>query len=131
MMKLGLVYILSLVILAVVSAGVIFLVLQNQNQETTTFPRKSFPVSTGIPEKLNVPSPKVIVSKGCIVGGCNGELCSEKTDEMNSICIARPEFQCYRTAVCERQPNGGCGWTKTRDLTNCLANYSDYNNQIF
>jgi hypothetical protein len=56
---------------------------------------------------------------GCIVGGCNGEICSDK--EVASPCIYKPEFECYRNAVCEKQSDGNCGWTSTAELTACLG----------
>lgn len=58
----------------------------------------------------------------CVRGGCGGELCVEEGNEIASICIARPEHACYRDATCERQPDGQCGWTRTRELEACLAN---------
>jgi hypothetical protein len=56
---------------------------------------------------------------GCIVGGCNGEICSDTN--MASPCIYKPEFVCYKKAKCERQKGGGCGWTPTAELTACLG----------
>lgn len=57
----------------------------------------------------------------CQRSGCGGELCVEPGQDIASICMARPEHACYRSASCERQPNGQCGWTMTRELTACLA----------
>lgn len=62
------------------------------------------------------------VSKsGCMVSGCNGEICAEQ--EFVSICEARPEHACYKTARCERQANGRCGWTMTEGLNSCLNKF--------
>jgi hypothetical protein len=73
-----------------------------------------------------IPAPKATITikpsvgrGGCIVGGCNGEICSDK--EMASPCIYKPEFECYRNAVCEKQSDGSCGWTSTAELTACLG----------
>ncbi len=55
----------------------------------------------------------------CRIGGCSGELCSDQV--LVSACIWRPEFACYRTATCEPQASGECGWTMTRGLAACLA----------
>jgi hypothetical protein len=41
---------------------------------------------------------------------------------MASTCEYRAEYACYRTAVCERQSNGACGWTENAALKACLAN---------
>ena len=57
---------------------------------------------------------------GCYVGGCSGQLCTENRD-MVSTCEFRPEYVCYRTAKCERQASGQCGWTETPELRMCLA----------
>jgi len=38
-----------------------------------------------------------------------------------TTCEFRPEHACYREAVCERQPNGECGFTDTPELRACLA----------
>lgn len=61
-------------------------------------------------------------SDGCVISGCNGELCADV--ERSSICLYRPEFICYKTASCERQKDGKCGWTQTAELTACLQNRS-------
>lgn len=57
---------------------------------------------------------------GCRPSGCSGQICSDQ--DMISDCMFRPEYACYKTATCERQPGGDCGWTKTANLSNCLAN---------
>lgn len=56
---------------------------------------------------------------GCFVGGCSGEICSDRQDVV-STCIWREEFACYKNARCERQPSGSCGWTETAELASCL-----------
>lgn len=56
----------------------------------------------------------------CVRGGCSGEICHEPGQDIASICIARPEHACYPSATCERQANGQCGWTMTRELAACL-----------
>jgi hypothetical protein len=55
----------------------------------------------------------------CIVGGCNGEICSDTN--MASPCIYKPEFECYKKAICKRQEDGNCGWTPTVELIACLG----------
>ncbi len=57
--------------------------------------------------------------KPCIKTGCSGEICADET--MMSTCDYRPEYECYKKAICERQKNGKCGFTKTPELTSCLA----------
>jgi len=57
----------------------------------------------------------------CYRGGCSGEVCSD-VEAISSACIWKPEYACYRTAACGRQPDGKCGWTPSAALTSCLAN---------
>lgn len=56
----------------------------------------------------------------CRKTGCSGQICAD--EDMASDCMFRPEYACYRTATCERQPDGKCGWTQTPALTQCLQN---------
>lgn len=62
----------------------------------------------------------------CIASGCSGELCvdaaMESSADVVSNCIYKSAYACYKTAKCERQKTGECGWTKTPTLTACLAN---------
>ena len=57
----------------------------------------------------------------CFVGGCSGQACSGE-EGVITTCEFREEYACYKTAVCERQPSGECGWTKTAELKSCLDN---------
>jgi hypothetical protein len=57
--------------------------------------------------------------KPCIKTGCSGQICSDH--EVISTCEYKPEYECYKKATCERQANGDCGFTKTKELTDCLA----------
>jgi hypothetical protein len=54
----------------------------------------------------------------CVKTGCSGQICA--AEDMFSTCEWRPEYACYDTATCERQPGGECGWTETPALTSCL-----------
>jgi eight-cysteine-cluster-containing protein len=56
----------------------------------------------------------------CVKTGCSGQICADR--RMVSTCEFRPEFACFRSATCERQENGPCGWARTPALTACLAN---------
>ena len=67
--------------------------------------------------------PAPVAGGGCIVGGCSAQLCTEESEgPVASDCMYRPEYECYKTAKCERQSNGQCGWTPSASLTACLAN---------
>lgn len=65
-----------------------------------------------------------ISANGCAVSGCSGQLCvsADEADNIMTTCEYRPEYGCYREASCEPQANGGCGWTQTAGLMQCLAN---------
>lgn len=57
----------------------------------------------------------------CVRGGCSGQLCvAADADPIFTTCEWRDEYACYDTATCEKQTNGGCGWTLTDDLATCL-----------
>jgi hypothetical protein len=57
--------------------------------------------------------------KPCIKTGCSSQICSDHA--VMTTCEWRPEYECYQKATCERQSNGDCGFTKTKELTDCLA----------
>lgn len=58
----------------------------------------------------------------CFVGGCSSQLCTDR-DDIASTCEWREEYACYRSATCERQADGHCGWTQTSELLACLSNH--------
>jgi hypothetical protein len=58
----------------------------------------------------------------CFIGGCNDEVCSDRTDYVTP-CIWHDAYVCLRTARCDRQPSGACGWTPTPELEACLASH--------
>ncbi len=58
-------------------------------------------------------------AQACAPTGCSGQVCGNAS--VTTTCEVRPEYQCYRTATCEAQTNGLCGWTQTPALTQCLA----------
>ncbi|MCR4330700.1 MAG: hypothetical protein NUV49_02355 [Patescibacteria group bacterium] len=60
---------------------------------------------------------------GCVPAGCSGQLCIEEelAGEIVTTCEYRPEYACYRTAVCERQKSGTCGWRETEELRICTV----------
>jgi hypothetical protein len=60
-------------------------------------------------------------SAKCHVGGCSSQLCSDQPDVVSN-CMYQESYACYKTATCERQTNGQCGWTQTPQLTSCLSN---------
>ena len=58
-------------------------------------------------------------SGGCFVGGCSNQICSDQ-EGLISTCEFKEEYACYKTATCERQTSGKCGWTQTSGLQACL-----------
>ena len=56
----------------------------------------------------------------CRRTGCSGQVCDDH--DVATTCEWLPEYACYATAQCGRQPFGACGWTPTPELANCLAN---------
>ncbi len=57
----------------------------------------------------------------CYVGGCSAQLCTDRPDAI-STCEYTNKYACYKTATCERQSTGQCGWTQTPELQACLVN---------
>jgi hypothetical protein len=57
-------------------------------------------------------------TKPCFKTGCSSQVCSD--EEVITTCEWRAEYECYRTARCERQSNGKCGFTDTPELRRCL-----------
>ncbi len=55
----------------------------------------------------------------CVKTGCSGQVCADH--DVMTTCEYRPEYACYKSAVCERGADGACGWRKTAALTSCLA----------
>lgn len=82
---------------------------------TTTSPPNSY----RNPRSPRAPAPRG--AKPCYVGGCSGQVCSDKAGVITT-CESRPEYACYKTAACERQLDGQCGWTQTSALKECLSN---------
>jgi len=82
------------------------------------------PVQSVRIENPALPSkPEPIPSGGCIVGGCSSQLCVDAVHgDVASTCEWFEEYACYKSATCERQVNGLCGWTVTPELERCIAN---------
>jgi len=72
----------------------------------------------------NTPGPGPTAQKACIRSGCSGAVCVEPGHEVMTTCEWREAYACYRTAACERQRDGRCGWTMTPALQACLKKSS-------
>jgi len=75
-------------------------------------------------EVRNNPPAQSVVANGCVIGGCSSQLCLDASTggDMASTCEYRQEYACYKTAQCERQTTGKCGWTESDDLKACIQN---------
>lgn len=76
----------------------------------------------GIPVRLSGEKTNGQDSSRCIVTGCSGQICSD--EEVFTTCEYLPEYDCYRSALCERQADGKCGWTMSDELVSCLERKS-------
>jgi hypothetical protein len=75
------------------------------------------PAPEPTPEPID-PAPQGVTADGCVRTGCSGQICAD--EEMASTCEFRPEYACYKSAACERQADGKCGWTPSEGLSSCL-----------
>ena len=82
---------------------------------------------SGLPEhaaEIRIPVRFSIAQRGkpvdslCRTTGCSGQVCAD--EDVMTTCEYREEYACYKTARCERQNNGRCGWTETAELQKCL-----------
>jgi eight-cysteine-cluster-containing protein len=65
------------------------------------------------------------VKNPCMTTGCSGEVCA--AESVTTTCVFRPEFECYQSATCEKQPDSTCAWTPTPELTKCLDSFANPN----
>mgnify|MGYP001570776670 CR=1 FL=1 len=83
---------------------------------------------SGLPENddsFSLPikfTPRTTSEKSCVIGGCSNQLCIEEGSSGATTCEFLPEYACYKTAECKRQPTGQCGFTPTPALTSCIEN---------
>lgn len=63
------------------------------------------------------------ISSGvCKPTGCSGQLCVDEAEgQVVTTCEYKAEYSCYKTAKCERQEDGKCGWTPSEELVTCLS----------
>ena len=68
---------------------------------------------------------------GCVQVGCNGEVCTDagRASSIITTCEAKPVYQCYEGAACERQANGQCGFTLSPEAKACVASYGGTSNE--
>jgi eight-cysteine-cluster-containing protein len=61
-----------------------------------------------------------VVAPACQITGCSGHVCAAAGEDIVTTCEWLEEYACYRTASCEVQADGRCGWTQTDELRSCL-----------
>ncbi len=59
-----------------------------------------------------------ITKKECKPTGCSSQVCAD--EDVITTCEYRLEYACYKSAKCERQADGKCGWSETLELVECL-----------
>lgn len=104
------------------SQKITFLRVTPENRSTQRITDADYRFTFEVSKRNDVTPPPT--QGACFVGGCSAQLCTDEPN-MASTCEFRAEYACYRTAKCERQPTGQCGWTPSSELTSCLANPPD------
>lgn len=83
-----------------------------------------------------VSQPHAQAVSGCKIGGCSNQLCVEDsggaTLPIASTCEWTEKYGCYqKVGKCEKQDDGKCGWTKTKELDECMAKVDTKQNDQF
>ncbi|OGK13184.1 hypothetical protein A3C98_00610 [Candidatus Roizmanbacteria bacterium RIFCSPHIGHO2_02_FULL_37_15] len=69
-------------------------------------------------------APTSVVKDGCVRAGCSSELCVDQSQaDIVTTCELKEEYSCLNSSICEKQPDGECGWTQTPQYLQCLTNY--------
>ncbi len=72
------------------------------------------------------PEKKSKSENGCVISGCNNEICQDEDEKpVSSVCIYKPEYECYKLTTCKRQKDGKCGFTETEEFKDCLKKYKE------
>jgi hypothetical protein len=64
-----------------------------------------------------------ILSTDCVIKGCSDEVCQSVNDPDPTTCDYQAKFICYKTAMCEVQADGMCGWSINSLIFKCLSRY--------
>ncbi len=118
-----------IVILIVSACILLFIGVKIEHKEEEFSPAQNPPVISQPTPTPPTNTPPVTVIKHCIVGGCSSELCTDASQgPAVSNCMYTASYACYKTAKCEQQQTGECGWTQTPELTQCLNAAKSANN---
>ncbi len=55
----------------------------------------------------------------CVIAGCENNLCVESGEDLLDECDYADRLDCDTRGICERQPDGVCGWTQTEEVVHC------------
>lgn len=103
---------------AVVAIAVGFILLSPRESIAPGTPRTAEPAPAG--QTGGTPRG----TEACKPAGCSGQICvdANEASDLVTTCEFLPQYACYKTATCERQSTGTCGWTQTSALSACLKN---------
>lgn len=60
------------------------------------------------------------VSGGCVITGCNDQICSDR--RVSTACVSSAQNACFaQEGICERSASGSCSWKSSDELNQCLA----------
>ena len=90
---------------------------------TRSAPGSDSPTAPGSPPSTGdgslAPDGKPRVSGGCVITGCNDQLCSDRL--ITTDCQPTAQDGCFASAICEPGDTGSCRWRPTDELHACLA----------
>ncbi|CAN5152190.1 hypothetical protein BH11PAT3_BH11PAT3_0690 [soil metagenome] len=102
------------------SEKILFESVTPEKKERITILRTDYRFTLNVSKSTSPPSTPIVGGR-CYVGGCSGQLCTANPGTI-STCEYNPAYGCYKTATCERQSSGQCGFTQTPELAMCLNN---------
>ncbi|MEM0475772.1 MAG: eight-cysteine-cluster domain-containing protein [Candidatus Norongarragalinales archaeon] len=84
----------------------------------------SEPTPPPLPSEMLLTSPTPLTfcstDADCVVGGCSGELCGLRGEELVSTCVWKPEYACFEKTTCGCV-DGKCEWKRNAAFNACLA----------
>lgn len=137
--KITIIVVVTVIVAAGLFAGAYFLNkrLINSTNSFAECVKRGFPVMESYPRqcragdktfveeisgnKIEDNANKPVISPDCKIAGCSGQLCIDKNaEDAITTCEYRTEYACYKSARCEKQTDGRCGWTETEQLIECI-----------
>ena len=56
----------------------------------------------------------------CEIGGCSSQICAKTGKIGIDTCEWKPEYACYKNAVCDINKDDICQWIPDKTLSECL-----------